>query len=152
MLFRIFSAALPGVAMLALAPATAEAQAPNPQVLGFQAGCFIRHGNAYNIIVKVGPNTASYRFIFTNVANQQVAHDQVIGLLHAGEEIPFRLPNSGTYSFTVKYPPNISNQTAATAASSLSVKPVMVAMANGQKICREAVSLERPSGQKPATR
>ncbi|TAJ97595.1 MAG: hypothetical protein EPO41_01770 [Reyranella sp.] len=145
-------AVLSGVAMLALPTGTAEAQAPNPQILGFQAGCFIRHGNAYNIIVKVGPNTASYRFIFTNVANQQVAHDQVIGLLHAGEEIPFKLPNPGTYSFTVKYPPNITNQTAATAASNLTVKPVMVATANGQKVCREAMTLESPSGQKPATR
>jgi hypothetical protein len=151
MLFRIL-AVLPGVATFALASGAAEAQAPNPQVLGFQAGCFIRHGNAYNVIVKVGPNTASYRFIFTNVANQQVAHDQVIGLLHAGEEVPFKLPNPGTYSFTVKYPPNITNQTAATVASNLTVKPVMVATANGKKVCREVMTLESPSGQKPATR
>lgn len=152
MFFRILSAALPGVAMLALAPATAEAQAPNPQILGFQAGCFIRHGNAYNILVKVGPNTTTYRFIFTNVANQQVVHDQMMGLLHAGEEVPIRLNNAGNYSFTVKYPVGVSNQTAATSAYNVTVKPVMVAMANGQKVCREAVSLEPPSMQKPATR
>lgn len=151
MLFRI-SAVLPGVVMFALSTATAQAQAPNPQILGFQAGCFIRHGNAYNILVKVGPNTTTYRFIFTNVANQQVVHDQMMGLLHAGEEVPIRLSNAGNYSFTVKYPAGVSNQTPATSTYNVTVKPVMVAMANGQKVCREAVSLEQPSGQKPATR
>lgn len=143
---------LASLPLACLGLSTAEAQAPNPQILGFQGGCFIRHGNAYNIIVKVGPNTANYRFIFTNVANQQVAHDQVLGLLHAGEEVPFRLPNPGDYSFTVKYPPNISNQTAVTSTYNVSVKPVMAVTANGQKVCREAMPIEQPSGQKPTTR
>jgi len=67
------------------------------------------------------------------------------GLLHAGEEVPIRLNNAGNYSFTVKYPVGVSNQTAATSAYNVTVKPVMVAMANGQKVCREAVSLEPPS-------
>lgn len=65
-----------------LALSVAEAQAPNPQIPGFQVGCFIRHNQAYN----------------------------------------------------------------------LTVKPVMAATVNGQKVCREATPLEPPSGQKPATR
>lgn len=141
-------AALP---LTGLALSTAEAQVSNPQILSFQAGCFIRHDQAYNVIVKVGPVTANYRFIFTNAANQQVAHDQVLGLLHAGEEIPFRLPNAGNYFFTVKYPPSVSNQAATTSANSLAVKPVMLATANGQKVCRDATPAT-PSDVKPTIR
>lgn len=139
-------AALP---LACLALSTAEAQAPNPQILGFQGGCFIRHDQPYNIIVKVGPSTANYRFIFTNVANQQVVHDQVLGLIHAGEEAPFRLPNAGNYSFTVKYPPSVTNQTATTSPYNVTVTPVMAATVNGQKVCRDATRVTPPSGLNP---
>jgi hypothetical protein len=142
-------AALP---LACFALSTAEAQGQNPQILGFQAGCFIRHDQPYSIIVKVGPSTTSYRFIFTNVANQQVVHDQVSSVIHAGQEVPFRLPDAGNYSFTVKYPSSVGNQTATTSAYNLTVKPVMVATVNGQKVCRDATPVTLPSTQQPTTR
>lgn len=142
-------AALP---LACLTLSTVEAQAPNPQILGFQAGCFMRHDQPYNIIVKVGPGTAPYRFIFTDVANQQVVHDQVSGLVHASEEVPFRLPNAGNYSFTVKNAPNVTNQTATTSPYNVTVTPVMAATVNGQKVCRDATRVTPPSGLNPTTR
>jgi len=151
-------AVLTALTLAALAPAQSQAQAraqapvSNPVVQSVQGGCFMRQDQPYNVIVKVAPVTAYYRFIFVNTANQQTTHDQVLGLIHAGQEVPIRLANAGTYQLTVKYPPSVTNQTPATAPGTIVVKPVMAATVNGQKVCRDATPVSPPSGTRPTTR
>ncbi len=138
--------------IVGLAPAATLAQMPDPQILGVQTGCFIRGNQAYNVLVKVGPNIAYYRFIFSDAATQQVAHERTLGLIHPNTEVPFRLANAGNYRLIVKWAPQISNQSSAMAGSLIAVKPVVAMMVNGQQTCREASPLGPPSGPRPTPR
>jgi hypothetical protein len=138
--------------IVGLAPTASLAQMPDPQILGVQTGCFIRGDQAYNVLVKVGPNVGHYRFIFSEATTQQVAQDRTLGLIHPNTEVPFRLANAGNYRLIVKWPPQISNQSSAMAGSLLAVKPVVAMMVNGQQTCREASPLGPPSGPRPTPR
>lgn len=149
---KVLSRMMALFAFVGLAPATSLAQMPDPQILGVQTGCFIRGDQAYNVIVKVGPNIGHYRFIFSEAATQQVAHERTLGLIHPNTEVPFRLPNAGNYRLVVKWPPQISNQASAMAGSILAVKPVVAMMVNGQQTCREASPQGQPGGPRPTPR
>lgn len=130
-------------------PAAHAQQQPNPQILDVQAGCFIRNGQAFNVLVKVGPTTTNYQFTFRNKATQQVALDQMKAMVNANtEQVPFSLPSAGTYTLSVKYGPAIANQTPVTSPMNIVVKPVSAVTLNGQKVCRESMTV--PSDQQPA--
>ncbi|MDO8975787.1 hypothetical protein [Reyranella sp.] len=138
--------------IIGLVPTASLAQMPDPQILGVQSGCFIRGDQAYNVLVKVGPNVGHYRFIFSEATTQQVAQDRTLGLIHPNTEVPFRLANAGNYRLIVKWAPQISNQSSAMAGSLIAVKPVVTMMVNGQQTCREASPLGQPGGPRPTPR
>ncbi len=146
-LFPVLCASLP-LALLAI-PAAHAQQQPNPQILDIQAGCFIRNGQAANVLVKVGPMTTNYQFTFRNKATQQVALDQMKAMVNANtEQVPFNLPSAGTYTLSVKYGPAIGNQTPVTSPMNIVVKPVSAVTLSGQKVCRETMTV--PSVKQPA--
>jgi hypothetical protein len=153
MFIKSFVAALSALALvvvpfgLLVLPA-AHAQQPNPQILDIQAGCFLRIGRANNVLVKVGPLTTAYHFIFINTATQQPGLDQILGLVNPGEVVPFQLPAAGTYHLTVKYGASIANQTAVTSPVNIVVKQVTEVVLNGQKTCREKMSVSPDQQQK----
>lgn len=136
MLFRT-SAVLLGVTLIC-GPQAAQADLPNPQIVNFTAGCFMHNGQPYNVLVKVGPASTGYRFVFTNAATQQVVHDQVLGFLNPGEQVPFRLANAGTYKLTLRYAPGNGNQTPTVLSYNFTAHPVMAVTVSGQKVCRDA--------------